>query len=99
MSLRLDLFLLLCAIGLRAQVTATTPLSGTVTHPLGSLIPAAAITITNMETSTTYRAVTGGNGAFNVPSLATGTYSVTASAKGFKQATVANLKMDAGVPA
>ena len=89
----------LFALVLHSQVTSTAPLSGTVTDPTGSLIPGAAVNVTNTETGTTYQAITGANGAFNVPSLGTGTYSVTATAKGFKQATISNIKMDAGVPA
>src|SRR5438105_12395698 len=91
--------LLLLAIGLHAQVTSTAPLSGTVTDQTGSVVPGTAVTVQNMETGTTYKAVTGANGTFNVPALSTGTYSVLASAKGFKQATVANIKLDVGVPA
>src|SRR5215468_6505360 len=78
----------LLALGLQAQVTSTAPLSGTVTDPTGSVVPDAAVTVRNMETGTTYQAVTGANGSFNVPALGTGTYSVTAVAKGFKQATI-----------
>ena len=89
----------LLALGLHAQVTSTAPLSGTVTDPTGSVVPDAAVTVRNMETGTTYQAVTGANGSFNVPALGTGTYSVTATAKGFKQATVSNIKMDVGVAA
>jgi hypothetical protein len=91
--------LFLLALGLQAQVTSTAPLSGTVIDPAGSLIPDAAVTVRNMETGTAYQASTGANGAFIVPALGTGTYSVTATAKGFKQATVSNIKMDVGVAA
>src|SRR5438105_5565414 len=99
MTTRLAIALCVSAFGLYAQVTATSPLSGSVIDPSGSIIPAANITVTHAETGTIYQAITGANGTFNVPSLATGTYTVTASAKGFKQATVSNIKMDAGVPA
>jgi hypothetical protein len=92
-------FVFLFALGLHAQVTSTAPLSGTVTDATGSLIPDASVTVRHMETGTTYQVLTGANGAFNVPALGTGTYSVTASAKGFKQATVSNIKMDVGVAA
>jgi len=89
----------LLAIGLHAQVTSTAPLSGTVTDQTGSVVPGAAITVQNMETGTTYQTVAGANGTFTVPALSTGTYSVTVTAKGFKQATIANMKLDVGVPA
>src|SRR5215471_13044651 len=99
-SRRFCFALALCvfALGLQAQVTSTASLSGTVADPSGSLIPGAVVTVTHTETGTVYQAVTTANGAFNVPALSTGTYSVTASAKGFKQATISNVLMDAGVP-
>ncbi len=62
-------------------------------------MPNAAITVTHLENGTTYEAVSGSNGTFTVPSLPTGSYTVTAAAKGFKKETVSNIKMDAGVPA
>ena len=86
-------------LGLTAQVTSTAALSGTVSDATGSVVPNAAITVTHLENGTTYSSVTGSNGAFTVPSLPTGLYNVTAAAKGFKQETVSNVKMDAGVPA
>jgi len=39
------------------------------------------------------------NGSFSVPFLSPGTYTVTVSAPGFKQAVVNEVKLDAGVPA
>jgi len=81
-----------------AQVTSTAPLSGTVVDPSGSTIPEAAVTVQNKVTGTAYQAVTSANGTFTVPALGTGLYSVTATAKGFKQAQVQDIKMDAGVP-
>uniref|UniRef100_Q01VH0 TonB-dependent transporter Oar-like beta-barrel domain-containing protein n=1 Tax=Solibacter usitatus (strain Ellin6076) TaxID=234267 RepID=Q01VH0_SOLUE len=86
-------------LGLSAQVTSTASLSGTVSDATGSVVPNAVIRVTHLENGTTYNSVTGSNGAFTVPSLPTGLYNVTAAAKGFKQETVSNVKMDAGVPA
>src|SRR5215471_18534691 len=99
MHRRVAIVLCLFALGLHAQVTATAPLSGTVIDASGSLIPGATISVTHIETGTAYQAVTGVNGSFNIPALSTGNYSVTASAKGFKQAAISNFKLDAGVPA
>src|SRR4051812_17638987 len=89
----------LLAIGLHAQVTSTAPISGTVTDQTGSVVPGTAVTVQNIETGANYQAVAGANGTFNVPALSTGTYSVTVSAKDFKQATIAGIKLDVGVPA
>src|SRR5690242_20848623 len=87
---RLAAVLFFSALGVYAQVTATAPLSGTVSDPSGSVIPGAAITVTHTETGTVYQAVTGTNGTFSVPSLGTGTYTVRASAKGDRKSTRLN---------
>ena len=79
---------LVAASAVYAQVTSTAPLSGTVVDPSGSTIPEAAVTVQNKVTGTAYQAVTSANGTFTVPALGTGLYSVTANAKGFKQAQV-----------
>src|SRR5262245_45074964 len=81
-----------------SQVTSTSSISGTVTDPTGAVVAGAEVIVKNNATTTEYRAVTGGNGAFNVPALGAGTYMVTVSAAGFKQTVVNNVKLDAGVP-
>jgi hypothetical protein len=91
-------FLLTLASMAYGQVTSTAPLSGTVIDPTGSVVPEAAVTVQNKVTGTAYQSMTGTNGSFTVPALGTGVYSVTATAKGFKQAQVQDIKMDAGVP-
>ena len=96
---RTALILSLFAAGLYGQVSATAALSGTVTDSSGSVIQGASIHIVHTETGAAFDATTGANGTFNVPSLSTGTYSVTANATGFKQSTISKIKMDAGVPA
>jgi hypothetical protein len=80
------------------QVTSTAPLSGTVTDPTGAIVPGADITVRNQANGATFRNVTGENGTFIVPSLATGDYSVTVVKTGFKQAQAVNVKIDVGVP-
>ena len=90
--------LLTAALAAYGQVTSTSTLSGTVVDPTGSVVPGASVTVQNKVTGTAYQAVTGANGGFGVPALGTGLYSVTVTAKGFKQAQVQDIKMDAGVP-
>jgi Carboxypeptidase regulatory-like domain/TonB dependent receptor len=80
------------------QGGSTSSLSGSVADPTGAVIPGAQITIKNKATSAEFRAVTAGNGTFSIPALDAGTYTVTVSATGFKQAVINNVKLDAGVP-
>jgi len=78
---------------------STAPLSGVVTDPNGEVVAGATVIIQNNATTAAFKAVTAGNGAFTVPALSAGVYTVTVSAPGFKQAIVGDVKLDAGVPA
>ena len=60
-------------------------LSGTVTDASGAVIPGAKVSIQNAATGAVRPAVTNGAGYFSATELPTGTYSVTAEAKGFKR--------------
>jgi hypothetical protein len=80
------------------QGGSTSSLSGSVADPTGAVIPGAQITIKNNATSAEFRALTAGNGTFAIPALDAGTYTVTVSATGFKQAIINDVKLDAGVP-
>jgi hypothetical protein len=69
-----------------------------VTDPSGAVIPSATVTIKNSATGAEFKATTAENGTFSVPALATGSYTVTILARGFKQAVVEDVKLDAGTP-
>ena len=81
-----------------AQVNTST-LDGLVTDPQGAFVPKVEIVVTNTLTTQTFRTVTDSRGHWAVPSLPTATYSVTATAPGFKTMTKEGIKMDAGIPA
>ncbi len=81
------------------QVSSSSALSGAVTDPTGAVIVGATVTVKNNATSAEFKAVTTGNGTFTVPALDAGTYTVTVTAAGFKQAIASNVKIDAGTPA
>lgn len=81
------------------QVSSTAPLSGTVTDPTGAVISGARVIIKNTATGTENQTTTGANGAFVVPALAAGSYTVTVTAQGFKQAVAPDVKLNAATPA
>ena len=56
---------------------------GTVTDPSGSVVPNAAITITNTDTNEARSSVTNETGQFVVPGLPVGHYNLSAKATGF----------------
>src|SRR5579863_3504937 len=71
-----------CAIAWAQLDTAS--ILGTVVDPSGAVIPGATVVVTNQGTSASVTLTTDGNGNYIAPVLPLGTYSVTASAKGFK---------------
>jgi len=86
--------LMLCffALGVSAQ-TNTGGLVGTVSGPDG-VIAGATITITDNQTKAETTVVASGEGAFSVPRLAVGLYTVKISATGFKTFVATDLKID-----
>src|ERR1700755_3390775 len=81
-----------------AQVNTGT-MDGIVTDSQGALVPKVEIVVTNTLTTQSFKTVTDGRGHWAVPWLPTATYSVTATAPGFKKTTKEGIQMDAGVPA
>jgi hypothetical protein len=57
------------------------------------------VIIKNNGTGAEVKVNTSSNGAYTIPSLGAGTYTLTVEAAGFKKALVQDVKIDAGVPA
>jgi hypothetical protein len=99
-SLRYAVLLLaLCSLSAFAQVSSTSSLSGAVTDPTGAVVPGAEVKVKNNSTGGEFKAQTAGNGTFHVPAVASGAYTVTVTAPGFKQIVVTDVKVDAATPA
>lgn len=90
---------MVAALGVFALAQTTAPISGSVLDPNGAAIAGAEVTVKNNATGTELKAKTSASGAYTVPSLGTGVYTVTIEAPGFKKAVVQEVKMDVGVPA
>jgi Carboxypeptidase regulatory-like domain/TonB-dependent Receptor Plug Domain len=69
-----------------AQSASSGAVSGTVTDPANAVVVGAKVIATNLATGEKRTVNSGGAGAYLIPFLSPGTYSVEASAKGFKQA-------------
>src|SRR6266436_1672585 len=78
--------LLACPIFLATSFAQTTnaTLGGTVADASRALIPGVTVTATNTQTGIVSTVVTNETGAYNFPSLQTGTYKVTAELPGFQ---------------
>ena len=77
-----------------AQTSTTGSIAGAITDPTGAVVVGAQVVIKNNGTSAESTVNTTDNGTFNVPSLATGVYTVTITATGFKQMVVTDVKVD-----
>lgn len=88
----MTLFLLLpsfvWAQGSRGSIT------GVVKDSTGAVVPNVTVKVTQTTTGIAYNGETQANGAYFMPNLNPGTYTVTVEAKGFKKLTVDNLKVD-----
>ena len=85
-------------MSLTAFGQVSSSISGTVKDPNGEVVSGATVIVKNDATGVEFRATSSGSGVYTVPSLGSGTYLVTVSATGFKQAVVRDVKLDAGVP-
>ena len=74
----------------------TGTITGTVTDPAGAVVPNAPIEVRNAETNIAYPTATTDTGAYTVPLLPPGPYSVSVSASGFKKLTRAGITVAAG---
>ncbi|HEX7316606.1 MAG TPA: carboxypeptidase regulatory-like domain-containing protein [Pyrinomonadaceae bacterium] len=79
----------------RAQSPAAT-LGGTVLDENGAVVPAVEITVLNLSTAVQRHAVTGGEGAFVVPLLPPGRYTLTAQREGFATLELRNIVLNVG---
>src|ERR1044072_1249075 len=87
--------LLLSCAAARAQSPAAT-LGGTVLDENGAVVAAVEITVLNLSTAVQRHALTGGEGAFVVPLLPPGRYTLTAQREGFATLEVRNITLNVG---
>ena len=63
----------------------TGTITGTITDPVGAVVPNAPVEVRNTETNVPFPTQTTGTGAYTVPRLPPGSYSVSVTAPGFKK--------------
>jgi hypothetical protein len=76
----------------------TTSLSGTVTDSSGAVLPGADVVAKHDDTGTTFSAVSGASGNFNIPAMPIGRYTVTVSLQGFKTVVLSDIRLSAAGP-
>ncbi len=90
----LSAFVVLLVVPVFGQTSTTGSIAGAVTDQTGAVVAGAQIIIKNNGSLAESNVTTTDNGTFNVPSLATGSYTVTVKAPGFKQLVVTDVRVD-----
>lgn len=67
---------------------------GTVTDQNAAVVKDAKVTATNLATNAKHEATTNDDGAYTIPALEPGNYSITVEAQGFQPATVPEVKLE-----
>ena len=83
-----------CSSLLLAQSAGTGALTGTVTDPSGAAIPAATVTLTNVDTNQARSVTSGTDGSYRFALLPPGAYKVRFEATGFRTTEVASVTID-----
>jgi hypothetical protein len=91
----LSFALLLVAAPVLAQVGGTGAIQGTITDPAGALVAGATVTATNSATAVQSERKTTATGAFLIPLLPAGDYTVSVKAAGFTTRTQTHVIVDA----
>src|SRR5690242_17913117 len=82
-----------------AQGSTTSIITGTVLDGSGGVIPGATISVKSDATGAEFTAVSNSQGAFTIPAVSVGSYTVTVTLQGFKQAVLKGVTVSSGVPA
>src|SRR5579863_1147244 len=88
--------LLLFLSGLLCAQTTNQQVSGTVTDSSGASVPSATVTLTSQDTDLTRSTVTNADGNYVITNLPIGTYSVSATAQGFKKFVLTGIELEVG---
>ena len=82
-----------------AQGGATSSITGVVEDSQGGVIPGATVLATNDATAGKFTGVSGSDGGFTIPAVPVGTYTLTVSLQGFKNAVLKGVTVSAAQPA
>ncbi|MCX7604932.1 MAG: carboxypeptidase-like regulatory domain-containing protein, partial [Bryobacteraceae bacterium] len=86
--------LALSSVMLHGQTAATATVVGTVTDPSGGVVAGASVTLLEPSTGVTRSTLTNDSGQYTFVTVPPGTYRLTVSAPGFRQAAVEQVKLD-----
>jgi hypothetical protein len=98
-TLRTSLAVVAALLFTEAAQAQTTSIVGVVVDSAGAVVPGASITAKNPRTGSAFETVSSGAGTFSIPSVPTGTYTVTVALSGFKTAVLTEVVANVGGPA
>jgi hypothetical protein len=81
-----------------AQGNANSSLTGVVVDSAGGAVPGATVTVKNNATTATFETVSNTSGAFSIPVLDPGTYTVTIALAGFRTIVINDVRLLAATP-
>lgn len=88
--------LMLFAWSAKAQLAGTGNIQGTISDPSGAVIANAQVTLTDNATGVKHQTATSNGGVFSFPNLDIGTYSLAATAPGFKKYNRTGIVLEVG---
>ena len=86
------------AVSAGAQGGATSSITGVVKDDGGGVLPGATVVVVSNATGSKFEAVTNNSGAYGVPALAAGVYTVTVTLPGFKTSRISDVRVQLGIP-
>jgi hypothetical protein len=89
---------LVCSAAAYGQGGATSSITGVVRDAGGGVVPGATVVVASNATGTKSETVTNESGAYSVPALSAGVYTVTVSLAGFKTAVISDVRVQLGIP-
>jgi len=90
--------LVVMAIAPAAHAQFKASVEGTVRDASGDAVKGASITVTNTETNQSETVTSSDSGAYRVPNLPPGIYTVSAEASGFKKSVAESIQVEAETP-
>lgn len=82
-----------------SQGGSTSSITGVIVDTAGGVVPGASVAVKSHATGTTFEATTNSSGAFSVPAIDPGVYTVTITLTGFKTAVIKDVRVQLGAPA
>src|SRR5687767_10879698 len=81
-----------------AQGGATSSITGVVKDEGGGVLPGATVVVASNATGARSEAITNNSGAYSIPALSAGVYTVTVSLPGFKTSIINDVRVQLGIP-